>query len=236
MSPGSALYLPPRFPHHGIATSPSSATLSIGYRTPSVAGLAALVAEKVIEGLGGGQVMLGDGGGEGWEYEEMGCGFIDEGAMVRAAALLEGAVVEVLRNGSAFGDIYARVATGGEGGDYPPTLEEVREEMGSDVQEVLGVWGDASRAVEFMISGDVEGRGGLYWTEGVTFGYTRTHLYGNGRGVAIPDVTAGRMICENEIITRGVIAQYGGGERMRDMLVFLVEQGLLCGSNFDEGE
>jgi len=43
--PGDVLYLPPRFPHHGIAETHASSTYSIGCRAPSASQIIAKLAE-----------------------------------------------------------------------------------------------------------------------------------------------------------------------------------------------
>jgi 50S ribosomal protein L16 3-hydroxylase len=50
LEPGDILYLPPRFPHHGIARGDNCMTISVGFRAPSVS---EIINGVVTEALGG---------------------------------------------------------------------------------------------------------------------------------------------------------------------------------------
>lgn len=50
LEPGDALYIPPRFPHHGISLDDQCMTYSIGFRAPTIASLLAGWTECLIEG------------------------------------------------------------------------------------------------------------------------------------------------------------------------------------------
>ena len=49
LKPGDALYVPPRFPHHGISLDQDCVTYSIGFRAPTIANLLTAWVDRVIE-------------------------------------------------------------------------------------------------------------------------------------------------------------------------------------------
>lgn len=51
LEPGDILYLPPRFPHHGIARGDNCMTISIGFRAPSVSEIINGVVTEALSGL-----------------------------------------------------------------------------------------------------------------------------------------------------------------------------------------
>jgi 50S ribosomal protein L16 3-hydroxylase len=50
LEPGDMLYLPPRFPHHGVAQGDGCMTISVGFRAPSIAELINGVTNAALQG------------------------------------------------------------------------------------------------------------------------------------------------------------------------------------------
>ena len=239
LQPLDILYLPPRFPHHGVAASPSCSTLSIGTRAPAIEELAAAAAEAAGTAEFSGEVVcpspapLKEGESGGFISEEE-----REGAReaVRRALL---AALDGEAGRARFDDEYAKAATRSE------ILPEALAEMEEEERESRGVWGDAERAVDAVVGGKDGGGEGcgaypaLYRSEGVKFGYTEVGLYAGGLKWVFDGEEERRLavvVCDRERVDRMVLVEERGIKvegRARDMLVWLVEESLLSGSDVD---
>jgi len=105
LRPGDALYLPPRYAHHGVSEHADCVTYSVGFRAPSRAellrGLAAHVARRLPE-----DDMYTDA-----DLALQEPGHIDEAAVGRVRAMLRETLEEVLQDERAFEEWVGRALT-----------------------------------------------------------------------------------------------------------------------------
>uniref|UniRef100_A0A7S4I6Q8 Bifunctional lysine-specific demethylase and histidyl-hydroxylase n=1 Tax=Odontella aurita TaxID=265563 RepID=A0A7S4I6Q8_9STRA len=177
LSPGDALYLPPRVIHKGTATSDGCITLSVGFRSPSALDLVSRAAEimgnddraldkatkrYVDPDLMDGLHTLGGSSSSAATDNE-----ITPDAKERAKALVLDAVSELLDNTDSWDEFVGRAFTESKRVrmGYPLALDELDDESRAE----LGDWGDPSGAVRAVLD---KRRGVLRHAEGVAFGHS----------------------------------------------------------------
>ena len=153
LSPGDALYLPPRFAHHGVSSHAECLTYSIGFRAPSRAELLLSFSQHVAQRLPeddrytDGDILSAD---------EAPCrGAILPSSRNRVRELLRGAINDILEDDQAFEAWVGEVLTARTSGtqlsrmlqtDAKPTLaDDVMDdngpsELGPAAQEAMAEW------------------------------------------------------------------------------------------------
>jgi 50S ribosomal protein L16 3-hydroxylase len=239
LEPGDVLYLPPRYPHWGIATTNRCMTLSVGCHAPSAADLVAQVAERMVNRLTTSAVS---------RYQDLDLivqspnhmNEITKAVKDDMKSLVLNAVQDLLDDDDSWDELVGSLVTAPKRPreDYPLALSD------TEWRGELGVWGNAKTAVEAVRNG----KGSLYRAEGVSAAFSRIsdgsyRLFMNGIAFHIPVVSELEKetteallsaIVGDPVLNSMYISPLSNQPAVLELLETLVEMGLLYGSNDED--
>ncbi|GMI31237.1 hypothetical protein TrRE_jg11368 [Triparma retinervis] len=218
LQPGDMLYIPPRFPHKGVATSDRCMTLSVGFRAPSSLDMLSDLVEFKSEEPSHPR------------FDDIDLqlpsspGLITPGASDRARSILRDSVAEFLEDDSQWGEFFGKIASRSKRVrlDYPRPLDD-------EDKLVLGEWGDAEAAVEAVLK---QNRGMLVQAEGVVFAYDqKERLFVNGEVFETGSCESKHLslVCDSRFVTGETLKGYEENEDFVNLLRDLVSVGYLYG-------
>ncbi|CAM9223205.1 unnamed protein product, partial [Hapterophycus canaliculatus] len=174
LEPGDALYLPPRFAHHGVSQDEECMTYSIGFRAPSTRDLVTFFSDHVATAKTKADAFYQDPD----LRRQESCGLISREAVSRAKELIREAVLSALDDEEAFDKWFGAQVTRSrrDHAGYPMQMDE-EEGLSFGYQLPIDVTAAVKRAfLKEKASGDgardADGLGPfVYHAEGLTFAF-----------------------------------------------------------------
>ncbi|GMI01015.1 hypothetical protein TrVE_jg6233 [Triparma verrucosa] len=214
LKPGDMLYLPPRIPHCGTATTPDCMTLSVGFRSPSASEMLSSLAEEIGE-----RVRSGSSSDE--RYSESNPDDLLEnasrGLLTRSSSEVCKRILLDAINGVEWDEWFGKHVT---------ESKRFRMDYPQPAGEEQGLWGDPEAAVSSILDA---GRGMLFQAEGLTFAYNeKGDLFIDGNHFPGISTRVSRIICDNRCLTQSHF-EHLLPDLPRALLKDLVSRGFLYG-------
>jgi 50S ribosomal protein L16 3-hydroxylase len=202
LEPGDILYLPPRFPHHGVAQGDRCMTISVGCRAPSV--------NEIINGVVTSALAQGD---EFIRYTDPGLppqvpGEIAASSIERVKKIVESALL----SDEFLGDWLGRFVT--------------------DPYSDVNIKSHAEKIAPSKVASRIKRASALVRTEGARFAFTRQSkntisFFVNGHREDLSGKVASlaQEIANRVVVPAGVVAPYMGDKRCQALIATLLASG-----------